>query len=95
MSKPLTLTRLRRMAIAASFRAPAPLGAAIRAMGFVQADPIRAPARAQDLILRHRVADYRAGDVQRQFSPPAGGGGFPLRLRYHAARHLAAPASAP
>ena len=68
MSKPLTLTRLRRMAIAESFRAPAPLGAAIRAMGFVQADPIRVPARAQDLILRHRVADYRAGDVQRQFS---------------------------
>jgi uncharacterized protein YcaQ len=31
-------------------------------MGYVQADPIRAPARAQDLILRHRVAGYRDGD---------------------------------
>jgi uncharacterized protein YcaQ len=26
-------------------------------MGFVQADPIRAPARAQDLILRQRGAE--------------------------------------
>ena len=42
-----------------------PLLRAIRRLGFVQADPIRAPARAQDLILRHRVADYRAGDIQR------------------------------
>jgi uncharacterized protein YcaQ len=36
-------------------------------LGFVQADPIRAPARAQDLILRHRVQDYRAGDLERQY----------------------------
>jgi len=67
MPKPLSHARLRRMAIAASFRAPVTLGAAVRGMGFVQADPIRAPARAQDLILRHRVADYRAGDLERQF----------------------------
>ncbi len=68
MPKPLTQARLRRMAIAASFRAPATLGSAIRMLGFVQADPIRAPARAQDLILRHRVAGYRAGDLQRSFA---------------------------
>jgi len=68
MPKPLTEARLRRMAIAASFRAPVTLGRAIGAMGFVQADPIRAPARAQDLILRHRVSDYRAGDLERQFA---------------------------
>lgn len=37
-------------------------------MGFVQADPIRAPARAQDLILRHRVNDYEAGDLERRYS---------------------------
>lgn len=37
---------------------------AIRRLGFVQADPIRAPARAQDLTLRHRVEDYRAGDLE-------------------------------
>ncbi|MEO8537959.1 MAG: crosslink repair DNA glycosylase YcaQ family protein, partial [Betaproteobacteria bacterium] len=34
---------------------------------FVQADPIRAPARAQDLTLRHRVAGYRAGDLERLY----------------------------
>jgi len=37
-------------------------------LGFVQADPIRAPARAQDLILRHRVTGYRAGDLERRFT---------------------------
>lgn len=36
-------------------------------MGFVQADPIRAPARAQDLVLRHRVRGYRAGDLEGQY----------------------------
>ena len=45
-----------------------PLGRAIATLGFVQADPIRAPARAQDLILRHRVAGYRVGDLERRFS---------------------------
>ncbi len=38
-------------------------------LGFVQADPIRAPATAQDLILRHRVLGYRAGDLERQYEP--------------------------
>ena len=33
----------------------------------MQADPIRAPARAQDLTLRHRVVDYRAGDLERLY----------------------------
>jgi uncharacterized protein YcaQ len=37
-------------------------------LGFVQADPIRAPARAQDLILRHRVAQYRVGDLERHYA---------------------------
>ena len=45
-----------------------PLPAALDALGFVQADPIRAPARAQDLTLRHRVADYRAGDLERLYT---------------------------
>jgi uncharacterized protein YcaQ len=31
------------------------------------ADPIRAPARAQDLTLRHRVTNYRAGDLERRY----------------------------
>lgn len=30
-------------------------------------DPIRAPSRAQDLILRHRVLDYRDGDLDRRY----------------------------
>jgi hypothetical protein len=34
----------------------------------VQADPIRAPARAQDLTLRHRVTGYRAGDLERRYA---------------------------
>jgi uncharacterized protein YcaQ len=34
----------------------------------VQADPIRAPARAQDLTLRHRVVGYRAGDLERRYA---------------------------
>ena len=34
----------------------------------MQADPIRAPARAQDLTLRHRVKGYRAGDLERRFA---------------------------
>jgi uncharacterized protein YcaQ len=41
---------------------------AIQRLGFVQADPIRSPARAQDLILRHRVKDYRAGDLERRYA---------------------------
>lgn len=36
-------------------------------MGFLQADPIRAPARAQDLILRHRVKSYHAGELERRY----------------------------
>ncbi len=36
-------------------------------MQFLQADPIRAPARAQDLILRPRVKDYRAGELERRY----------------------------
>jgi len=43
------------------------LAAALERFGFVQADPIRAPARAQDLTLRHRVAGYRAGDLERAY----------------------------
>ena len=35
---------------------------------FVQADPIRAPARAQDLTLRHRVKGYRVGDLERRYA---------------------------
>jgi len=59
------LDTLRRYAIARSLFRPTTLARAIARLGFVQADPIRAPARAQDLILRHRVVNYTAGDLER------------------------------
>jgi uncharacterized protein len=64
---PPTLEQLRRYAIARSLFKPTTLRRAIRKLGFVQADPIRAPARAQDLTLRHRVVGYRAGDLERRY----------------------------
>jgi hypothetical protein len=63
----LTLKNLRRQAIAASLFRPGTLRQAVERLGFVQADPIRAPARAQDLILRHRVKGYRLGDLERHY----------------------------
>lgn len=67
MARSTPLALLRRHALAAAFPRPATLPVALDAMGFVQADPIRAPARAQDLILRHRVRSYRAGDLERRY----------------------------
>ena len=64
---PPTLDPLRRYAVARSLFAPTTLGRAIETLGFVQADPIRAPARAQDLTLRHRVKGYVAGDLERRY----------------------------
>lgn len=63
----VTLDTLRRLAVAQSLFPPTSLKRALQRMQFVQADPIRAPARAQDLILRHRVKDYRAGDLERRY----------------------------
>ncbi len=62
-----SLDELRRYAIARSLFPPTTLQRAVNQLGFVQADPIRAPARAQDLVLRHRVTDYRAGDLERRY----------------------------
>ena len=64
----MTIDNLRRYAIARSLFPPTSLTKALEALGFVQADPIRAPARAQDLTLRHRVKNYRAGDLERRYS---------------------------
>ena len=64
---PITLDDLRRYAVARTLFKPTTLARAIARLGFVQADPIRAPARAQDLTLRHRVVDYRAGDLERRY----------------------------
>jgi uncharacterized protein len=64
---PPTLDHLRRFAAARSLFKPTTLPRAIARLGFVQADPIRAPARAQDLMLRHRVSGYRAGDLEARY----------------------------
>ncbi len=68
MTAATTLDRLRTHARSATLFAPTTLAGAMDKLGFVQADPIRAPARAQDLILRHRVSGYRAGDLERSFA---------------------------
>ena len=62
-----TIDDLRRFAVTRSLFPPTTLTRAIDTLGFVQADPIRAPARAQDLTLRPRVKDYRAGDLERHY----------------------------
>jgi len=64
----VSLADLRRFAVARSLFPPTTLKRAVNKLGFVQADPIRAPARAQDLTLRHRVKGYRAGDLERRYA---------------------------
>jgi uncharacterized protein YcaQ len=64
----MTLADLRRFAVARSLFPAGTLDRALETFGFVQADPIRAPARAQDLTLRHRVHGYRAGDLERHYA---------------------------
>jgi uncharacterized protein YcaQ len=64
----ITIDDLRRLAVAQSLFTPTTLKRALQRLGFVQADPIRAPARAQDLMLRHRVKGYRAGDLERRYA---------------------------
>jgi uncharacterized protein len=64
---PICLDHLRRYAVARSLCRPSTLPRALARLGFVQADPIRAPARAQDLTLRHRVVDYRAGELEARY----------------------------
>ena len=66
-TQPVTLDALRRYAVTRSLFAPRPLVDAVKKLGYLQADPIRAPARAQDLILRHRVNNYRADDLEKKY----------------------------
>ena len=63
----ITVDALRRYAVSRSLFAPCELVPAIKRLGYLQADPIRAPARAQDLILRHRVNDYRVDDLEKSY----------------------------
>jgi uncharacterized protein len=64
----ITTEMLRNYAVARSLFTPTTLSKAIEKLGFVQADPIRAPARAQDLTLRHRVKNYSAGDLEQRYA---------------------------
>lgn len=59
---------LRRFAVTRSLFPATRLEDAIERMAFVQADPIRSPARAQDLTLRQRVRGYRAGDLEARYA---------------------------
>jgi uncharacterized protein YcaQ len=68
VTEAITLDDLRRFTVARNFYKPTSLKSALHKMGFVQADPIRAPARAQDLILRHRVNNYKAGELERRYA---------------------------
>jgi uncharacterized protein YcaQ len=68
MTTGLTLEQLRRQAVHVTLHAPRALARAMAQIEFVQSDPLRSPARAQDLILRHRVAEYRVGDLERRYS---------------------------
>ena len=68
MPTAVTLDHLRRYAIARSLFRPTSLLRAVNRLGYVQYDPIRAPARAQDLMLRHRVEGYRAGDLDARYA---------------------------
>lgn len=63
----IALRRLRAEAARHTLFTAPDLGQALALLPFVQADPIRSPARAQDLILRQRVEGYRVGDLERAY----------------------------
>jgi len=63
----ITKEDLKHHAINSSLFPATTLGRAVRRLGFVQADPILSPARAQDLILRHRVNGYGIGGLDRGY----------------------------
>ncbi len=61
----LTLSAMRQFAVSRSLFLEPTLIGAVQRLGYVQTDPMQAPARAQDLILRQRMAHYRVGDLER------------------------------
>ncbi len=63
----LSLKQFRRRIVAGSFPQYSSLAAALEGLQFVQADPIRSPARAQDLMLRQRVDGYGVGELEREY----------------------------
>ena len=67
MNENISSRQLAHYAVSRSLFAPQTLVRAIDTLGYVQADPIRAPARAQDLILRHRDKNYRVDDLEKKY----------------------------
>ena len=63
----LGLGAFRRRLVVGSFPRFSSLEEGLAGLRFVQADPIRSPARAQDLILRQRVEGYFAGELEEEF----------------------------
>ena len=55
------------MSLDATFRTFDSIGELFMVLPFLQADPIRSPAPAQDLILRQRVSMYRNGGLDREY----------------------------
>ncbi|HEX4515285.1 MAG TPA: crosslink repair DNA glycosylase YcaQ family protein [Polyangiaceae bacterium] len=60
--------QLRALAVSHTLFTEKTLARAVARLGFVQADPIKAPATAQDLVLRHRVRGYAVGDLERHYA---------------------------
>jgi hypothetical protein len=87
MTPVVTLAALRRHAIARSLFTPTTLPRAIAKLGFVQADPIRAPAPA-DAATRRQHQDALVDVIVRKYAPltAAGLGGLVWRLRAGAPR---------
>ena len=67
MNAHVTRNDLRAWAVGNTFVDTRSVSDAVGRLGFVQIDPIRAPAPAQDLILRHRVRGYAVGDADRAY----------------------------
>jgi hypothetical protein len=90
MTPVVTLAALRRHAVARSLFTPTTLPRAIAKLGFVQADPIRAPARA-DAATRRQHQDALVDVIVRKYAPltAAGLGGLVWRLRTGAPREPA------
>jgi len=63
-----TLDQIRRLAASHSLFETDDVADAVARLGYVQADPIRAPARAQDLILRQRIPGYRSDELERRYA---------------------------
>jgi uncharacterized protein len=58
---------MREWAVSQTLHPPAPLEMVLSGLQYIQADPIRAPARAQDLILRPRVHAYKADQLEQHY----------------------------